>query len=117
MGKLAYGGLRPDTDEIYKGGWTILTGRNLRGNYASRSEKSSEPETGAQTGQVKAIPGGGVIQPQFAINSQSDWSSSTGQNIRYFFGNLAANARLGYFREYGSFGSGGVQPWGTLPCF
>ncbi len=48
MGKLAYGGLRPDTDEIYKGGWAILTGRNLSGNYASRSEKSSEPEKPSQ---------------------------------------------------------------------
>ena len=32
MGKIIYEGLRPDTDEIYKRGWTILTGRNLSGN-------------------------------------------------------------------------------------
>ena len=73
--------------------------------------------TGTQAGQIRAMPGGGVIQPQSSNSSQSDRSSSTGQNIRYFFGNLAANARLGYFRECGSLGSGGVQPSGTLPCF
>ncbi len=32
MGKIIYEGLRPDTDEIYKRGWTILTGRNLSRN-------------------------------------------------------------------------------------
>ncbi len=31
-GKIINGGLRPDTDPIYKRGWTILTGRNLSRN-------------------------------------------------------------------------------------
>ena len=34
-GKIIYGGLRPDTDPIYKRGWTILTGRNLSCNLPS----------------------------------------------------------------------------------
>jgi hypothetical protein len=36
MGKIIYEGLRPDTDEIYKRGWTILTGRNLNGSLMCR---------------------------------------------------------------------------------
>ena len=93
-----------------------LEQRLLKSIQEIERARKAESEAGAQTGQIKTMPGGGVIQPQSAINSQSDRSSSTGQNIRYFFGNLAASARLGYFRECGSLGSGGVQPSRTLPC-
>jgi hypothetical protein len=48
MGKIIHEGLVPDTDPIYKRGWTILTGRNLNSDYASRSKKSSEPEKPSQ---------------------------------------------------------------------
>jgi hypothetical protein len=48
MGKIIDEGLVPDTDPIYKRGWTILTGRNLNSDYASRSKKSSEPEKPSQ---------------------------------------------------------------------
>gem|GEM_PF-5473458 len=44
MGKITHEGLVPDTDPIYKRGWTILTGRNLNSDYANRSKKSREPE-------------------------------------------------------------------------
>jgi hypothetical protein len=55
MGKIIYEGLRPDTDEIYKRGWTILTGRNLSGNSSSRSGKSSEPEKPSQKPERKPV--------------------------------------------------------------
>ncbi len=48
MGKIIDEGLVPDSDPIYKRGWTILTGRNLNSDYASRSKRSSEPEKPSQ---------------------------------------------------------------------
>ena len=44
MGKITYEGLVPDTDPIFKEGWTIFTGRNLSANSSNRSRRSSEPE-------------------------------------------------------------------------
>ena len=55
MGKIIHGGLRPDTDPIYKRGWTILTGRNLNSDFASRSKKSSEPEKPSQKPERKPV--------------------------------------------------------------
>ena len=74
MGKIIHEGLVPDTDPIYKRGWTILTGRNLNSDYAKSIQeieraRKAEPETGTQTGQVRAMPGGGVIQQLSAISS------------------------------------------------
>ena len=54
-GKIINGGLRPDTDEIYKRGWTILTGRNLSANSSNQSAKSSEPEKPKQAPKRKPV--------------------------------------------------------------
>ena len=55
MGKIIDEGLVPDTDPIYKRGWTILTGRNLNSDYASRSKKSSELEKPSQKPERKPV--------------------------------------------------------------
>ena len=57
MGKIIDEGLRPDTDEIYKRGWTILTGRNLSANSSNRSRRSSEPEKPSQKPERKPAKG------------------------------------------------------------